>query len=128
MSDGDQKTILLLDDSPANIKVLNSALKDHYRTKIATNGIKALEIASRDPQPDLILLDIMMPEMNGFEVCSRLKERPETNAIPVIFLTGKTSDEDREKGLSLGAVGFLDKPINVSLVVECLQEQLGTKT
>lgn len=125
MADDNKKTVLLVDDASANIKVLNAALKDSYRTKVATNGEKALEIALRDPQPDLILLDIMMPEMDGFEVCSRLKASSETSAIPVIFLTGKTDQQDRAKGLALGAVGFLEKPIDVTEVCARLEEQLG---
>lgn len=126
------KTLLLVDDAPANIKVLNDALKEKYKTKIATNGEKALEIAARDPQPDLILLDIMMPGMDGFEVCRRLKADEHTTSIPVIFLSGKNSAADRSKGLTLGALDFIEKPIDVSMV--CLwvdshlegQDQLRT--
>ncbi len=110
------KTLLLVDDAPANLKVLNTALKEKYKTKIATNGEKALEIAARDPQPDLILLDIMMPGMDGFEVCRRLKADEKTADIPVIFLSGKNNPADRSKGLMLGALDFIEKPIDVSMV------------
>lgn len=116
MNDTNQKTILLVDDEPANIKVLNTALKEEYQTKIATSGAKALEIAQRSPQPDLILLDIMMPGMDGFEVCEQLKAAPETADIPVIFLSGKNNPADRSKGLALGAIDFIDKPIDVLMV------------
>jgi CheY-like chemotaxis protein len=80
------KTLLLVDDAPANIQIANSILKDTYKIRIATNGAKALELANVTPLPDLILLDVMMPEMDGYEVCTRLKIAAETRDIPVIFL------------------------------------------
>jgi CheY-like chemotaxis protein len=82
------KTLLLVDDEPANIQIVNSILKDTYKTRVATNGVKALELANQDPAPDLILLDVKMPEMDGYEVCARLKSAGRTRDIPVIFLTG----------------------------------------
>lgn len=118
------KTILLVDDTPANIKVLNTALKEQYQTKIATNGEKALQIANRDPAPDLILLDIMMPKMDGFEVCKRLKSSEVTKDIPIVFLSGKDSAADRSKGLSLGAIDFIEKPIDVSQVCLWVEHHL----
>ncbi len=126
MSDNDQKTVLLVDDAPANIKVLNTALKEMYRTKVATSGEKALEIAARDPKPDLILLDIMMPGMDGFEVCEKLKSSPETKDIPVIFLSGKNNPGDRSRGLALGAIDFLEKPIDVTMVCIWVTEHLNS--
>ena len=119
------KTILLVDDAPANIKVLNTALKEKYQTKIATNGEKALQIAGRDPAPDLILLDIMMPGMDGFEVCRQLKLNENTKNIPVIFLSAKDSPADRSKGLALGAVDFIEKPIDVSMVCIWVEQHLS---
>jgi phosphoserine phosphatase RsbU/P len=83
------KTLLLVDDAPANIQIANSILKDSYKIRIATNGAKALELASVTPLPDLILLDVMMPALDGYEVCTRLKMSAETRDIPVIFLTGQ---------------------------------------
>lgn len=118
------KTILLVDDAPANIKVLNTALKEKYHTKIATNGEKALQIAGRDPAPDLILLDIMMPGMDGYEVCRQLKLNEQTKNIPVIFLSAKSSPADRSKGLALGAVDFIEKPIDVSMVCIWVEQHL----
>lgn len=126
MSDNDQKTVLLVDDAPANIKVLNTALKEIYRTKVATSGEKALEIAARDPKPDLILLDIIMPGMDGFEVCEKLKADPETKDIPVIFLSGKNNPGDRSRGLALGAIDFLEKPIDVTMVCIWVTEHLNS--
>ena len=97
-----KKVVLLVDDAPSNIQVVNSILKDAYRIRVATNGPKALELAKGTPAPDLILLDIVMPEMDGYEVCSRLKAAPETRDIPVIFLTGKTETDDETKGFEVG--------------------------
>lgn len=111
-------TILLVDDTPDNIALLSALLKDRYRLKVATNGAKALQIASAVPHPDLILLDVMMPEMDGHEACRRLKAAPETAAIPVIFLTSRTEPEDEAVGLSLGAVDYITKPISPSMVLE----------
>src|SRR5260370_3741127 len=94
MNEADQrKTVLLVDDAPANIQVATSILKDFYRIRVATNGAKALALVKDAPPPDLVLLDVMMPEMDGHEVCPRLKADPETRDIPVIFLTGQTEIE-----------------------------------
>ena len=99
----DVKTVLLVDDEPANLQIVNSILKDTYKTRIATNGAKALELANQDPAPDLILLDVMMPEMDGYEVCSRLKSDDRTRDIPVIFLTGQIAIDDETRGFEVGA-------------------------
>ena len=107
-------TILIVDDEPANISLLSKSLRDHYKTKAATDGKKAIRIASSsaDERPDLILLDIMMPSMDGYEVCRHLKSNEETKEIPVIFLSGMNSLMDEAKGLMLGAVDFITKPID----------------
>lgn len=120
----ERQTILIVDDTPANISLLSALLKDRYRTKIATNGERALKIAATDPQPDLILLDIMMPGMDGYEVCQRLKEDPQTAEIPVIFLMAKIDVEDEEKGLKLGAVDYITKPISPSIMLVRVQTHL----
>src|SRR5271154_1402190 len=99
-----QKTILIVDDTPINLGVISGALKDSYKTKVATNGEKALAIAGAEDKTDLILLDVMMPEMDGYEVCRRLKADPATSEIPVIFLTGQIGEEDEMKGFEVGAV------------------------
>lgn len=106
------KTLLLVDDEPANIQIVNSILKDIYKTRIATNGEKALELANQDPPPDLILLDVKMPEMDGYEVCARLKSSAHTRDIPVIFLTGQTEIDDETKGFEVGAVDYIHKPFS----------------
>ena len=103
-------TVLIVDDTPDNLKLLSSLLKESYKVKVANNGRKALEIAAAAPTPDLILLDVVMPEMDGYEVCAALKGAPETRNIPVIFLTGRADDSDRERGFAMGAVDYIAKP------------------
>jgi sigma-B regulation protein RsbU (phosphoserine phosphatase) len=111
-----QKTILIVDDTPINIGVISGALKDTFATKVATSGEKALAIASGKEKPDLILLDILMPEMDGYEVCRRLKADPDTRDIPVIFLTSQTEAEDETKGFEVGAVDYIHKPFSAAVV------------
>jgi putative two-component system response regulator len=120
-------TVLLVDDTPDNIALLSALLKDKYKLKIATNGVKALQIASTPPYPDLVLLDVMMPEMDGHEACRRLKAAPETADIPVIFLTSRIQPEDEELGLSLGAADYITKPISPPIVLARVATQLNLK-
>src|SRR5246127_1296486 len=119
-----QKLILIVDDTPLNIGVISGALKDSYKTKVATNGEKALALASAEEKPDLILLDIMMPGMDGYEVCQRLKSDPATREIPVIFLTGQTEVEDETKGFDVGAVDYIHKPFSPAVVKARVQTHL----
>ena len=107
--------ILIVDDVKENIDVLNGILIEDYTIKAALNGRTALKIAERF-KPDMILLDVMMPEMDGFEVCRHLKDNPVTQNIPVIFVTAKNEDVDEAKGFGMGAVDYISKPVN-SLVV-----------
>jgi len=123
--DKPKPVILVVDDAPANIQVLSAILKAKYKVKAATSGEKALKIAASDNPPDLILLDILMPEMDGFEVCRQLKANTATNTIPVIFVTGADSAEDKEQGLALGAVEFLTKPVDPVMVHACITAVLG---
>jgi phosphoserine phosphatase RsbU/P len=120
----EKKTVLLVDDAPANIQIVNSILKDIYKIRIATSGAKALELVKVTPPPDLILLDVMMPEMDGYEVCTRLKQDPETRDIPVIFLTGQTEVEDETKGFDVGAVDYIHKPFSPAVVKARVQTHL----
>jgi sigma-B regulation protein RsbU (phosphoserine phosphatase) len=112
----DAKTVLLVDDAPANLQVVNSILKSTYKIRIATSGEKALKMANQSPAPDLILLDVMMPEMDGYEVCSRLKAATDTRDIPVIFLTGQTEVDEETKGFEVGAVDYIHKPFSPAIV------------
>jgi len=108
----DKPTILIVDDTPDNLMLLSRLLKDKYHTKVATNGSTALQIAAGSQDLDLILLDVMMPGMDGYETCRQLKANPATADIPVIFLTAKNQVEDEAMGLSVGAVDYLGKPIS----------------
>ena len=119
-----QKLILIVDDTPTNIGVISGALKESYKTKIATNGEKALALDSAEEKPDLILLDIVMPGMDGYEVCSRLKSDPATREIPVIFLTGQTNAEDETRGFAVGAVDYVHKPFSPSVVRARVQSHI----
>ena len=112
----EKQTILVVDDTPENIDVLSGVLREEFKIKAALNGKKALKIANADPQPVMILLDIMMPEMDGYEVCSQLKANPATARIPVIFITAKNEEADEKKGLALGAVDYITKPISPEIV------------
>ncbi|WP_282875965.1 response regulator [Pseudomonas peli] len=109
--------ILVVDDTPGNLTLISGLLKDDYRVKVANNGDKALEIAGSDNPPQLIMLDIMMPGMDGYEVCRRLKSATKTRDIPVIFLTAKTAAADETHGFELGAVDYISKPISPPIVL-----------
>lgn len=111
-----RQSLLIVDDTPENIDVLDGLLREEYQIKVALNGEKALKIAFSDTPPDLILLDVMMPEMDGLEVCRRLKEDARTKGIPVIFLTAKTEVEDEARGFALGAADYIAKPISVPIL------------
>ena len=109
-------TLLIVDDSVENLQLLTSLLKESYKIKVAKVGEKAIEIARQFPRPDLILLDVMMPGMTGFEVCEVLKGDPETQTIPIIFLTALSEAADETKGFQLGGADFIIKPFNPDIV------------
>jgi len=118
-------TILIVDDAPENIDILRGLLKDDYKIKVAINGAKALKIAQSTPDLDLILLDVMMPEMDGYEVCRQLKNQLSTTAIPVIFVTAKGEVDDETLGFDLGAVDYITKPISPPIVKKRIQIHLA---
>lgn len=120
-----QATILLVDDVAENIDILNNVLTPHYHTKVALNGEKALKIATSANPPDLILLDVMMPGLSGYEVCQQLKDNPDTREIPVIFVTAMTEVEDERRGLELGAVDYITKPISPAIVLARVRTHLA---
>ncbi len=113
--DTDKRTLLIVDDTAENIDVLRSILVDKYKIKAAINGEKAIDLAIKQP-PDLILLDVMMPGIDGYQVCQQLQKHPSTCNVPIIFVTAKNSDDDEEYGLSLGAVDYITKPIRPAIV------------
>ena len=119
--------VLVVDDTPDNLSLMSGLLKDLYKVKVANNGEKAISIANSDSPPDLILLDIMMPGMSGYQVCQVLKASQATRAIPIIFLTAITATEDEKKGLELGAVDFITKPVNPPVVLARVATQLQVK-
>ena len=120
-------TVLVVDDTPDNLSLMSGLLKDLYRVKVANNGEKAIKIVQSGSPPDLILLDIMMPGLSGYEVCAVLKDNPATRDIPIIFLTAMTGTDDEKKGLALGAVDFITKPVNPPIVMARVATQLQVK-
>ncbi len=125
-SGSDKQKILIVDDNRTNIKILIETLKDDYYISFAKSGQKALEIAMLD-QPDLILLDIMMPEMDGYQVCRILKSDKKTGNIPVIFITARKEDEDETRGFELGAVDYITKPFSPAIVKARVKTHLSLK-
>jgi len=125
MSNGGEKRLLLLvDDDPENIQVVHSILKDQYKVRVAMTGAKALDLAKAEPPPDLILLDVMMPQMDGYEVCGCLKADQRTRDIPIIFLTGKTEVADETRGFEVGAVDYIHKPYSPPIVTARVRTHL----
>ena len=112
---GEMNRILVVDDEPSNIQIVAGILQEDYIVSAATSGAKALELAANQ-RPELILLDMVMPEMDGLEVCRALKANPDTAEVPVIFVTGMTDPENEEKGLQAGAVDYIFKPVSPPVV------------
>lgn len=123
----EKKVVLVVDDAPANIRLVNAILHDTYKVRVATNGAKALELANGPPPPDLILLDVLMPGMDGYEVCTHLKAGTTTRDIPVIFLTGQTETEDETRGFEVGAVDYIHKPFSPAVVAARVQTHLALR-
>jgi putative two-component system response regulator len=120
-------TILVIDDNVDNLILMSNLLSGKYKVKVANNGRRGLEIAQSNAALDLILLDIMMPEMDGYEVCKNLKQNPFTHDIPVIFLTAKSEVADEQHGLDLGAVDYITKPFSPPLVLARVKNHLALK-
>ena len=120
-------TILVVDDTPDNLTLMMELLKGEYTVKLANGGERALKLAAMVPHPDLILLDIMMPGLDGYEVCQRLKANPQTQGIPVVFLTAKSAVEDEKRGLEIGAVDYITKPISPPIVLARVKIHLALK-
>ncbi len=124
-SPADKHSILVVDDTPENLSLMAGLLRTDYVVKAAPSGARAMQIAMSDTPPDLILLDIMMPDMDGYEVLGRLRADPRTSKIPIIFLTAMSSAEDEEKGLQLGAVDYITKPISPPTVLARVRNHIA---
>ena len=124
----EKETVLVVDDTPDNLAMINGLLKDSYKIKIANSGERGLRIAQTLPLPDLVLLDIMMPGMDGYEVCRQLKANPVTARIPIIFLTARSEIEDEQKGFDLGCVDYITKPISPPIVMARVKTHLLLKS
>ncbi|MEI8207703.1 MAG: HD domain-containing phosphohydrolase [Methylococcales bacterium] len=122
-----KETILIVDDQIENLTILGELLESHYRVRIADGGARALRAVNIDPQPDLILLDVMMPDINGYDVLTRLKADPATKDIPVIFVTSKDSIEDEEHGLELGAADYILKPVKPLVLLARVYTQIENR-
>jgi two-component system NtrC family sensor kinase len=120
-------TILVVDDTPDNLTIMSNLLEDKYIVKVANRGEKGLKIARSDSPPDLILLDIMMPEMDGYEVCKLLKIDPKTADIPIVFLTAKNEADDEISGFTMGAVDYITKPIQADVTLARIKRHLAIK-
>jgi putative two-component system response regulator len=118
--------ILVVDDDPENLMVMESILSDDYSLKLINDSREALDYASANP-PDLILLDVMMPRIDGFEICRRLKANPKLSDVPVIFITSKSDIEDEEQGFSVGASDFIHKPISAPIVTARVKTHIKIK-
>ena len=120
-------TVLVVDDTPANLTVLGELLSPHYRVRVANSGTRALAAAASEPRPDIILLDIMMPGMDGYAVMNHLQADPALRDIPVIFVTAMDADDDETRGLQLGAVDYVAKPIRPAILLARVKSQLELK-
>jgi len=123
----DRQTVLIVDDSPVNLQMLGKLLQDEWNVKVATNGKTALNIASSEDPPDLILLDVMMPEIDGYTICRILKASPETKEIPVIFVTAMNQEDDEARGLEMGAIDYIVKPYSAAIVKARVRNHMELK-
>lgn len=123
----DKPTVLVIDDSPQVLMLISNALMDEFNIKVANSASRAITLASTGQLPDMILLDVLMPDMNGFEICHLLKSNPKTAEIPIIFLTSMTGEADETRGFELGAVDYVTKPISIAILKARISSQLELK-
>ena len=126
-AEAERARVLVVDDAAANIRMLAAALRDEHQILVATNGSDGLRIAATPPHPDLILLDVVMPDLDGYAVCRTLKEADATRHIPVIFITARSEEEDETHGLELGAVDYITKPFSLAIVRARVRTHLELK-
>lgn len=126
-ADGARMTVLVVDDTRENLTVIGHLLRPWFQVRVANSGLHALQAIEKGPRPDLILLDVMMPGMDGYEVIERLRQQPEGRDIPVIFVTALDTDQDEERGLTLGAVDYVTKPIKPALLLARVRAHLDLK-
>ena len=126
LSEGQKPAVLVVDDAPDNVTLLNEILKNDYRIRVATNGERALEAARHSP-PDIILMDVMMPVMNGYEACARLKQDELLKDIPVLFLTARSDERDEQKGFALGAADYIIRPVSPPILRARMMTHLALK-
>ena len=119
-------TILVVDDEPTNIAVLNAMLRNNYKVKAALTGEDAIKIAKNYPQPDLILLDVIMEEIDGFEVCEILKNNKKTKHIPIIFVTALNESKSDKRGIEIGAIDFFNKPYSAPIILKRIENHLSS--
>ena len=117
----DKQTVLIVDDTPDNIQLLSALLRDQYRTKVAINGFKALEIAATAPRPDLILMDVMMPEMDGYETTQKIRREHKNSSLPIIAVTAKAMKGDRQKCIEAGASDYITKPLKIDQLLSLMR-------
>ncbi|EDZ63466.1 response regulator receiver modulated diguanylate cyclase [Sulfurimonas gotlandica GD1] len=123
----EKAVVLIVDDVASNVQILAEVLKDEYHIKVAVDGRSAIELSTKKPYPDLILLDVNMPDMDGYDVLRELKRCVGSDSVPVIFVTGNDTEEDEEKGLLLGAVDYIKKPIHPAIVKARVRTQVTLK-
>ena len=123
----DKKRVLIVDDNADDIRVIMENLREDYAILAATSGEKALALAAKQPQPDVILLDVMMPGMDGYETCRRLKQNPDTKAINVIFISANDSDNEKQAGYSAGGSDYATKPVQVDELRQKVRQALSNK-
>ncbi len=126
MSEEKKYTILIVDDEPTNVAVLNAILRSNYKVRAALNGFDAIKIARSHPHPDLILLDIIMDEVDGFEVCEILKADNDTKHIPIVFVTALNESKSEKKGIEIGAIDFFSKPYSAPIIIKRIENHLSS--
>ncbi len=125
MKEEKKYTILVVDDEPTNVAVLNAMLRSTYKIKAALNGKDAIRLAEKHPQPDIILLDVIMEDMDGFEVCKALKSNNNTAHIPIVFVTALNEPKSDKKGIELGAIDFFNKPYSSHIILKRIENHLS---